>query len=428
MDTVLITDGNQRKALVAARALGAAGWRVLVAEETAWQMTRFSRYVAGALKSPSPRDTARYAAWLVETAGRESLDLVLPMDDGSTAAAVQIAAQAAAQAAQTPAQAAAQVAAQTPAQRPGQAMAQWQSRLLVPTPKQWAVASDKACTLELAGSAGVPAPPGGVAPDLATARALAAEVGYPVVVRARRESGGRGLAFVSDPADLPTAFQRIRARDPAPLVQRQVPPGTLWDVCLLYDRTSTVRAAFVQRELRHFPLRGGTSTLQESAWRPDLVDLAIRLLAPLGWTGPVEVEFMADAESGQIWLMEINPRFWASLALAVQCGVNFPLLVATLARGGSVPPVRLPGISGHPTEHPSYPSGRRCRWLLPGDLLHYLANPERKRMAPSFWRTYDHRTRDDIWSADDPAPVLGFTVAALGQIFSPAAWRMLMRW
>ena len=71
MKSVLITDGNQRKSLAAARTLGKAGWRVLVAEDTAWQLTRFSRYVARALTSPPAADQQRYRAWLLETLARE---------------------------------------------------------------------------------------------------------------------------------------------------------------------------------------------------------------------------------------------------------------------------------------------------------------------------------------------------------------------
>jgi hypothetical protein len=80
---------------------------------------------------------------------------------------------------------------------------------------------------------------------------------------------------------------------------------------------------------------------------------------------------------------------------------------------------------GRAVAAPEYPAGQRCRWLLPGDILHYLTNPDRARMEPSFWRP---GARDDTWSRDDPGPVFGFIVAALRQSLSPAAWRMLFRW
>ncbi len=36
---------------------------------------------------------------------------------------------------------------------------------------------------------------------------------------------------------------------------------------------------------------------------------------------------------GQHWVMEINPRFWGSLALAIDAGVDFPSGLLSIARG-----------------------------------------------------------------------------------------------
>src|SRR5437868_544478 len=57
--------------------------------------------------------------------------------------------------------------------------------------------------------------------------------------------------------------------------------------------------------------------------------------------------------------MEVNGRFWNSLALPCYAGVDFPALLAQMARDGDVPPVT------------SYRSGVRCRWFL-GDFRHLV--------------------------------------------------------
>jgi biotin carboxylase len=342
-------------------------------------MTRFSRYVRRSLVSPPASDIDRYGDWLVAAAA--DVDLVLPMDDGSMAAAV--------------------------ARAP-----ELGAKVLIPGVDAWRTAREKDLSIRAARLAGLPVPAGAPAPDLGAARAIAAEVGYPVIVHARRESGGRGLAFVPDEGALPEAYERISRRDPAPLVMQQVPHGTMWSACLLYDREHRLRASFVQKQVRSFPVRGGASVLQESAHRPDLVFMADRLLSRLGWVGIAEVEFLQEPNGGPSWFMEVNPRFWASVAAAIQAGVDFPVLMAALAQNDNFDP-------------PTYAAGQRCRWLLPGDILHFLTNPDRARMEPSFWRP---GARDDTWSRDDPGPVFGFIVAALRQSLSPAAWRMLFRW
>ena len=81
------------------------------------------------------------------------------------------------------------------------------------------------------------------------------------------------------------------------------------------------------------------------------------------------VEFKV-AEDGTPYLMEINTRFWGSLQLAIDAGVDFPWLLYKLACGQPVTPVTR------------YKTGRRLRWLL-GDLDSlYLVLRDRKTSVP----------------------------------------------
>jgi len=57
--------------------------------------------------------------------------------------------------------------------------------------------------------------------------------------------------------------------------------------------------------------------------------------------------------------MEVNGRFWNSLALACYAGVDFPALLAQMAHDGDIPP------------QTKYRAGVRCRWLL-GDFRHLV--------------------------------------------------------
>ena len=384
MPTVLLTDANQRKTLAAARSFGRAGWTVLVADDCRWPLTGFSRFAARTLRFPAhSAGTEELSEWLVRTANEQAVDLVVPMDQSTTEAAIRVAEQLA-------------------------------DRVLVPTAEQFARVSNKGATVVLAQAAGVPTPSSTLVATLNEAEQAAKSTGYPVVVRARGEAGGRGLAFADRAADLPQAYAFATRFDHTPLVQRRIQPVAHWDVCLLYGRNGALCTSFVQRELRHFPHGYGSSTLQESAERPDLVQLAVQLLAPIGWRGVVEVEFLEDA-NGAIWLMEVNPRFWGSLALSIDAGVDFPQLLASAAAGKGI-------------NQPPYAVGLRARWMWPGDLLALLADPGRPALKPGFWTTNDGRTRDDTWDPTDPWPVAGVLAAALQYVVQPAAWKMVFRW
>jgi len=82
--------------------------------------------------------------------------------------------------------------------------------------------------------------------------------------------------------------------------------------------------------------------------------------------------------------MEINGRFWGSLQLAIDAGVDFPRLLVDIA-AGSVP-----------DRAPDYRVGIRCRWLA-GDLDSLILSTLKDRRAQNLPPTYPGRLRS-IWN------------------------------
>ena len=196
-----------------------------------------------------------------------------------------------------------------------------------------------------------------------------------------------------------------------------------------------VIASFQHRRLKELPAAGGVSVLaiaEELDSR--LLDQSIRLLRALEWEGVAMVEFLFDPSAGAATLMEVNGRFWGSLPLAVQAGVDFPFWYWQVIHG-QTPDVSRP-----------YRRGLRSRWLC-GDFLrlHGLFFPASPAtFSPRYkWRELfrfisDFRpsTREMIWSWKDPAPAIAeFTrelrhlvatpVKRLGRRVMPAS---LNRW
>jgi predicted ATP-grasp superfamily ATP-dependent carboligase len=225
------------------------------------------------------------------------------------------------------------------------------------------------------------------------AAAMAPELPYPVLVKPRHSSGGRGIVRVDRQADLLPVYIRVHARYPIPIVQECIPPGgEALGVAVLMNFASEPRASFVYRRLREYPITGGPSTLRESIWNPELQQCAERLLSSLGWVGVAMVEFKEHPRDGRPKLLEVNPRFWGSLHHAIVCGVDFPFLLYSLAMEGDVAQMH------------GYRVGVQSRSLLHGDLLHFLRSPDRFRLNPAF---SDFSISDDVLSADDPWPTLG---------------------
>jgi len=84
------------------------------------------------------------------------------------------------------------------------------------------------------------------------------------------------------------------------------------------------------------------------------------------------------------------------------------------------------GENFKPVEH--YQIGKRGRWLLPGDILHFIHNPKRTRLLPEFLHFWDKNTAYDIISLKDPLPVLGRILTLLTFIYDQdMKWRLKAR-
>ena len=82
-----------------------------------------------------------------------------------------------------------------------------------PTAEHIRMMGDKIPGKETMKALGVPCVPGsdGGVPDLETARKVAAEIGYPVIIKATAGGGGRGMKLAKTAKDLDTAFQTARS-------------------------------------------------------------------------------------------------------------------------------------------------------------------------------------------------------------------------
>lgn len=153
-------------------------------------------------------------------------------------------------------------------------------------------------------------------------------------------------------------------------------------------------AHVVARRTRQYPMDfGRASTFVETIDDPEVVERAERLLAELGYTGIVEVEFKRDARDGAYKLLDINPRIWGWHTLCGRAGVDFPYLLWRTIRGEPLPSVRSrPGIG----------------WVrMTTDLPTVLKEIRRRRMSVREYVASLRLPRESaIFAKDDPLPGL----------------------
>ena len=166
--------------------------------------------------------------------------------------------------------------------------------------------------------------------------------------------------------------------------------------------------------MQQYPNSGGPSTSRVSINNEELVDMSVRLLQHLNWHGVAMVEWKIDPDSNVPKLLEINPRFWGSLELAIRAGVNFPLLYARAASGEKLEPEN------------KYNEGIICRWVFPGELLRYLTQEKSKREGLiSFFKGLP-KTAEEWDHTDIRGFFAAFFCPALS-VLNPKYWKYLRR-
>lgn len=377
---VLLTDGNERTALAAARSLVRAGWTVGVAAQgRRLSLAGVSRGVRRfAVQSDPLRDPQAYAAEVGDLAGRHQVRVVLPVTDASVEAILA-----------------------------GREKLPPSATLPFPALETYRVAADKSAILEHARAAGMAVPETIILKD-ATAE-IPGEAFFPAVLKPHRSVAGArhfGVQFTTR-SQCRSLLQNL---DPAAfpvLLQRRIHGSGEGLFMLRWN--GMVIAEFAHRRLREKPPEGGVSVYRESIpLDAELAAAGRRLLAALDWQGVAMIECKRDASSGEPVLMEINGRLWGSLQLAIDAGVDFPHLLVSCAVGCSVPRVT------------QYRVGVRSRWFW-GDVDHlYLrlrnggGAAGKLAAVRDFLRGGFRRTREEIWRWRDPAPFLVESLQQLG--------------
>src|SRR5579871_2309226 len=179
---------------------------------------------------------------------------------------------------------------------------------------------DKTAERNLAIRAGIPVVPGseGAVPNLQAASETASRIGYPLIVKAAFGGGGRGMRVVENPAELGSKIEEARAEagaafgDSAVFLERYVKRARHIEIQILADRHGNTlhlheRDCSVQRRNQKV-VEVAPAVSLDPAIRKGLSDAAVALARAAGYYNAGTVEFLVDAETGEWYFIEVNPR------------------------------------------------------------------------------------------------------------------------
>jgi predicted ATP-grasp superfamily ATP-dependent carboligase len=387
MSRVFILDGMWNKSLAAVRSFGRRGFYVAAGEKTLLSAALFSKYCNKRVVYPCPlTKEEEFLDYLENELRTGAYDVVFPMELST------------------------QILITKKANR---LRLEKYTKIPFADSGHTQRINDKALLMQHAAKHGIGIPQTWFIDDIGQVEDVGAVVNYPVLIKPRISSGSRGIRRVDNRDDLKTSYLRVHRAYPFPIIQEYLSKeGDVYGVGMLLNVKSEVRASFVYKRLRSYPVSGGPSTLRESVKKDDVIKIAAELLKSVGWRGIAHVEFKIDARDGRPKLLEVNPRFWGSLNLAVESGMDFPFLLYRMAMEGDI------------AARTSYSEGVKCRWLIPGDILHFIANPDRWKILADF---VDFKIKDDILSLRDPLPTLGRILSGVTFLYDEQSRKIIGR-
>jgi len=257
-----------------------------------------------------------------------------------------------------------------------------------PSPEAIEAMGSKTAAKELMAAAGVPVLPGavfddGAEPDPAELRKAAAEIGFPVLVKAAYGGGGRGMRIVPGPDEIAGAVASARREAASAFgngtvfLERFVESPRHIEVQILGDQAGTVvhlfeRECSIQRRYQKIIEEAPSPAVSEDL-RAKLCRAAVAAGQAIGYVGAGTVEFVLDA-SGRFYFLEVNTRLQVEHPVTeLITGLDLVRLQLEIAAGQPLPPqVTGAGFTGHAIEARLYAEDVLAGYLPVSGDLHTL--------------------------------------------------------
>ena len=247
--------------------------------------------------------------------------------------------------------------------------------------------ADKSRAKQVMAEAGVPTIPGsdGAVPDAETAKKLAEEIGYPVILKAAAGGGGRGMRVVEDESYIENAFLACEAEavgafgDGTLYMEKFIEAPRHVEVQVMGDSHGNAihigeRDCSMQR--RHQKLiEESPALVLDEIRRRELHEAAVRATKHIGYEGAGTFEFLVDKHKN-FYFMEMNTRLQVEHCVSeMVSGIDIIEWMIRIAEGDTLFDQSDVELEGHaiecritaedPVNFMPCP-GKISKWIAPG--------------------------------------------------------------
>ncbi len=297
---------------------------------------------------------------------------------------------------------------------------------------------DKTAARRLADEAKIPTVPGTRDPiaDAKAAIDAARSIGFPLIIKAAFGGGGRGMRVVERPEDFEARLQEARQEagaafgNEAVFLERYIRRARHIEVQILGDKHGNIlhlyeRDCSVQR--RHQKVVEVAPAVNlDNRIRRELANAAVQLARTAGYYNAGTVEFLVDADTGEWFFIEVNPRVQVEHTVTeMVTGIDVVRSQIQIAQGHELhgPAIRLP----EQDEVPLHGFALQCR---------VTTEDPSNRFVPDYGRIQTYRSPAGFGIRLDGASAYGgavitpyydsllVKVTAWGRYFEQACQRM----
>lgn len=239
--------------------------------------------------------------------------------------------------------------------------------------------------------------------DLTRAKSLR----YPVLIKPNMSCGARGITIAENYESLCEIFPNIVAEFGECHIQEYIPEGGAQVKAQLYiDEKGDLVQSSVIRKYRWYPKRGGSSCCNRSEDNPQLISTLYSLLKDIGWVGFADFDTIEDPRTGQLLIIELNPRVPACVKTAFASGINWADIISSEYEG---------------EDHKQYMMNKEIYLRHLGfEVLWFMNSENRFRTRPVWFKFFGPNVfYQDMSGWDDPKAFLYGTWGNLKKQLSP---------
>lgn len=229
---------------------------------------------------------------------------------------------------------------------------------------------------------------------------------FPLLIKPNITCGARGMTLVQNYSELQETFPKIQVEYGDCHLQKYVKQGGAQVEVQLYinERKELVNSSVIYK-YRWYPEKGGSSCCAVSVKNDKIVAILYDLLKTIGWVGFADFDTIEDPDTGELLIMELNPRVPACVKTAIVSGVNWGQII-------------VDGYLGNPQKKYEYKTGEILRHFG-FETLWFLKSPNRWKMKPSYFKFFGkHLHYQDMSDWTDPMPFIRGTIRNVIKVLS----------